>query len=111
MAPPGPTRLPGSSPSAAKRRWETTGPAFWLMPIWSSDSTSNPARSAAVASTWLTVTMPVPPMPARKTLRVPFGVSMAASGMRGGVGALRRLGFSGDVSTVTKDGQSPSRHE
>lgn len=89
-----------------------TGPAFWARPIWSSSSTAYPARRAAVASTWLTVTMPVPPTPVRKTDWVPAGTVHVGSGTLGGVGraALARLAC-GSTSTVMNAGQSPSRQE
>ena len=61
-------RLDDAAASLLSRRCDVTGPAFWLRPVWSSPSTCNPLRRAAIASTWLTVTIPVPPMPARKML-------------------------------------------
>ncbi len=118
VALPGVTRLAGSRDSRANRRCETTGPAFWLMPIWSRDSTSNPARMAAVASTWLTVTMPVPPMPAMNTLCVPTpwagspDAGPSGAGTAGGAGTSSRRGVRpSGASTVTNAGQLPSRQE
>ena len=59
-----PSGVPGPSGSRGhSRRWETTGPAFWLSPVWSRPVIRSPSRNAAVASTWLSVTTPVPPMP------------------------------------------------
>ena len=44
-------------------RSETTGPPFWLSPVWSRPRTCRPSSSAAVPRIWFTVTTPVPPMP------------------------------------------------
>ncbi|OQM77693.1 hypothetical protein B0E55_06399 [Rhodococcus sp. 66b] len=106
---PGVRRLDGSSALELKRRCETTGPAFWLRPIWSRLSTSRPARSAAVASTWLTVTIPVPPMPARNTFCVLVSGPKSGSATTGGTGRAALGAFlPGTSSTVTNEGQSPS---
>ena len=56
------------------------------------------------------MTMPVPPIPARKTSKVPSIVGRCGLGMLGGVagtgvGSL----VPGSVMTVMNDGQSPSR--
>ena len=86
-----------------------TGPAFCDSPVWSTPCTASPSRTAAEPSTWLTVTMPVPPMPARKTSPV-AGRDDVGHGRRlrpapdGAVGP-------GRASTVTNDGQSPARQE
>ncbi len=45
---------------------ETTAPPFCAVPVWSSVATDNPSIHAAVASSALTVTTPVPPIPGAK---------------------------------------------
>ena len=81
-------------------------------PIWSSSSTAYPARRAAVASTWLTVTIPVPPTPVRKTDWVPAGTLHVGSGTLGGVGraALARFGLRVDLHRHERR-TVPSRQE
>ena len=60
------------------RRSLTTGPAFCDRPVWSSPRTWNPASIAAVPSTWLTVTTPVPPIPVSRTVNSSGSTSAAA---------------------------------
>ena len=67
-----------------------------------------PVADGRQPSTWLTVTMPVPPMPARNTSPA---AARSTSGTDGGSG---RWGWAVDpdaASTVTNEGQSPARHE
>ena len=106
-----PTRLagPSSAASRAMRRWDVTGPAFCDSPVWSTPCTASPSRTAAEPSTWLTVTMPVPPMPARNTS--PDGRAARPSGTDGGSGRSGRAVDPDPASTVTNDGQSPARQE
>ena len=108
-----PTRLAGPSAAAsgATRRCEVTGPAFCDSPVWSTPCTASPSRTAAEPSTWLTVTMPVPPIPARNTSAA---AGRSTSGTAGGSGRSpgepERAAPDGS-STVTNDGQSPARQE
>lgn len=107
-ADPGLSRFAGSDGPPLKRRCPVTGPAFWLRPVWSSDRTSRPAMTAAVDSTWLTVRMPVPPIPAMKTFDALCGAAGSGSGQAGasGVPTAGRVAASG-TCTVMKEGQSP----
>src|SRR6056297_2227820 len=71
---------------------------------------------AAVPSTWLTVTTPVPPIPARRTVNVSGStIGALGSATAGGVDRSgRSAGSCADRSgtvTVAKEGQSPSRNE
>src|SRR5580765_4924014 len=75
-----------------------------------------PQRNAAVPSTWLTVTTPVPPMPVRHTENRSSGTTIfgAGSTMSDGNGACFGARFfctPSAGSTVTNDGQSPFRHD
>ena len=63
--------LPATSAAVSPiRRCETTGPPFWLRPVWSRPATCLPSRRAAVPRIWFTVTTPVPPIPMRNRLAV-----------------------------------------
>jgi len=102
------------------RTSDTTGPAFWERPIWSSPSTSASSNMAAVPSSCDTVTTPVPPMPVMCTL-----TSSDALGSVGGMGSggatrtddggvaggVRRHHRLGRRVIDTNAGQSPSRQE
>ena len=105
-----PTRLAGPSTAASRamRRCDVTGPAFCDSPVWSTPCTAKPSRTAAEPSTWLTVTMPVPPMPARNTSPA---AGRSTSGTDGGSGRSGRAVDPDAASTVTNDGQSPARQE
>ena len=84
--------------------------------------TSRPSSSAAVASTWLTVTTPVPPTPAMNTAYPSgpgtgrCGSAMSAGGALGAprpapaAAATLALALAGRVLTWMNDGQSPSMH-
>src|SRR5438093_6169265 len=87
-------------------------PAFWLSPVWSRPRTCLPSSSAAVPSTWFTVTTPVPPMPIMKIL-ASRGTLSAGSGSVWSTLKTRRAFFCGGPSgtIVTNDEQSPFRHE
>ena len=102
--------LADASAPREMRRSETTGPPFWDRPVWSSPRTSSPSIRAAMPSTWLTVTTPVPPTP---IMRTPHSASLttgSGSGSdAGGAGASTRATLPG--TTVRNDGQSPSTHE
>ena len=73
-----------------------------------------PSRNAAVASTWLSMTTPVPPMPVDTSEYPPAAGTVALSagsgrsaGRSGSGRGLSALG--GGDCTVTNEGQSPSR--
>ena len=99
------------SGSRERRRSQTTGPPFCERPVWSSPDTYRPSSSAAMPSTWFTVTTPVPPMPIMRTPKSSSPTSRAGSGSStSSVGrAVLRLLAAG--TTVRKEGQSPSRQE
>ena len=59
--------LAAASGSRVMRRSEITGPPFCERPVWSRPETCRPSISAAMPSTWFTVTTPVPPMPIIRT--------------------------------------------
>ena len=129
-----PRRAVAGPPIRFSRRSPTTVPAFCDSPIWSRPRTSKPSNIAAVPSTWLTVTTPVPPIPHMRTDTSSGPTSGTGSGSSSGgsgrvpspepslppAGCLRCNGASisrtavrngpGSV-TVINDGQSPSRHE
>ena len=93
------------------RRSDTTGPPFWERPVWSRPRTCSPSINAAMPSTWLTVTTPVPPMPDHA--HAAFGVAHDA--LRLGQVRRRLRGPRAPPAcpgtTVRNDGQSPSTHE
>ncbi|MFD0540510.1 hypothetical protein ACFQY7_48620 [Actinomadura luteofluorescens] len=83
--------------------------AFWLSPVWSSARAWRPSMSAAVASTWFTVTTPVPPMPTSST-SADSGRASGSSSSPIGASVRAALGLP-PGRTVTNEGQSPSTHE
>ena len=91
---------------------DTTGPAFWLRPVWSTACALMPSILAAAPRSWLTVTTPVPPMPGMRMVTPEPGTMSAGAG-RGApppatAGPPRdapRPLFAG--LTVTNAGQSP----
>ena len=99
--------------SEAILRSETTGPPFWLSPVWSSPRTCRPSSMAAVPRIWFMVTTPVPPMPIMWTAKPSLGTFSVGSGSSASSGVIRRsrLGAGAAPSTVRNEGQSPSRHE
>src|SRR5690606_15128475 len=99
----------------ASRTKESTGPNFWAKPVKSSTDAPFASRCAAIVTSALTVTTPVPPTP---VISRSYG---AASGGRSGAG---RSAASAAISTstaaflrrtapssVTKEGQKPPRQE
>ena len=92
---------------------ETTGPAFWLRPVWSTEWVARPSILAAAASIWLTVTTPVPPMPGMRRVAPAAGTMRVGSGRLGAVQRRRRDAGARPPPlaslTVTKAGQSPLR--
>ena len=72
--------------------------------------TWRPSIRAAIASTWFTVTTPVPPMPIMRSEKSSPSTTGSGSGRPlGGAGASCFARFAG--ITVRKDGQSPSTQE
>ena len=59
---------------------DTTGPAFWLRPVWSTEWAGRSSMRAAAASIWLTVTTPVPPMPGIRSVAPAAGMIRVGSG-------------------------------
>ena len=101
--------LSPSAPSRRTFRFDSTGPPFWARPVWSRPLAVLPSSRAAVASIWLTVTTPVPPMPI---------IRMLPSSMRSGSGrsspivstaAVALVGTLPPGTTSMNAGQSPSR--
>ena len=94
---------------------DTTGPPFWLRPVWSSSATCRPSISAATPITWLTVTTPVPPIPIIRSVNSSSltrrSGSRSSTEGSGTSAARSRLRFCFGGMTVRNDGQSPSRHE
>ena len=92
------------------RRSDVTGPPFWLSPVWSRPATCRPSISAAIPTIWLTVTTPVPPMPIMRSVK--SSASKTGSGAGSATSGARTSGLAClPGTTVTKDGQSPSRQE
>ena len=65
---------------------DTTGPAFWLRPVWSTARAGRPSILAAAPSSWLTVTTPVPPMPGMRIVAPAAGHDERRLGQRLAVG-------------------------
>ncbi len=97
-------------------RCDITAPPFCAEPVWSSVATYNPSIQAAVASSALIVTTPVPPIPGSRRCdsRRRSAQFRGARELRVEGSARQRLlrrPVPGLIFTVTNEGQSPSAHE